>query len=82
MANLASFNLPDTLSAGQMLLEALRALLLHIDTRESLPNQRIFHHLTDYVKGQFERCGDAACKLDMDILGWSTRNPFRAFLCV
>jgi hypothetical protein len=28
------------------------------------------------VKGQFERCGDAACKLDMDILGWSTRNLF------
>jgi hypothetical protein len=74
--NLASFSLPDTLRAGEMLIEALRALLLHIDKCEALPNQRIFHRVTDYVTGQFERCGYAACKLDMDILGWSARNLF------
>lgn len=82
MANLSSLDLPTSLQYSAKMLAYVRLLLVHIANANALGHQKVFHHIANYLLGQFEKCGAAALGLRMDTLASCTRNLFELSLVV
>jgi len=82
MVRLSNLSLEDLVQDTERLLTCLKALLAHIDKCQQLSQARVFHDITGYLIGQFEKCAEAARRLDVTTLASATRNLFECTFIV
>jgi hypothetical protein len=82
VADLATFDLPRTLRNSEELVARAKALLAAVAKASSLPYQKPFLDILNYMIGELEKCADAANLTQALKLAGATRNLFELSFAV